>query len=41
MKNAFGITGAAAITNTIFNSTGVRIRSLPITLDKLLTGLTT
>ncbi len=34
-----GITGAAAaIANAIFNATGIRIRSLPITLDKLLAG---
>ena len=34
-----GITGAAAaIANAIFNATGTRIRSLPITLDKLLAG---
>lgn len=34
-----GITGcAAAIANAIFNATGTRIRSLPITLDKVLAG---
>ena len=32
-----GITGAgAAIANAVFNATGVRVRELPITLDKLL-----
>jgi xanthine dehydrogenase YagR molybdenum-binding subunit len=32
-----GITGtAAAIANAVFNATGVRVRDLPITLDKLL-----
>ena len=32
-----GITGvAAAVANAIFNATGRRIRTLPITLDKLL-----
>lgn len=32
-----GITGvAAAIANAVFNATGIRIRELPITLDKLL-----
>jgi xanthine dehydrogenase YagR molybdenum-binding subunit len=32
-----GITGAAAaIANAVFNATGVRIRELPITPDKLL-----
>lgn len=35
-----GITGvAAALANAVFNATGVRIRSLPITLDKVLAGL--
>ena len=34
-----GITGcAAAIANAVFNATGVRVRSLPITLDKVLAG---
>jgi xanthine dehydrogenase YagR molybdenum-binding subunit len=33
-----GITGvAAAIGNAVFNATGVRVRDLPITLDKLMT----
>ncbi len=37
-----GITGAAAaIANAIFNATGIRIRELPITLDKLLSGTRT
>jgi xanthine dehydrogenase YagR molybdenum-binding subunit len=32
-----GITGAAAaIANAVFNATGIRVRSLPITPDKLL-----
>jgi xanthine dehydrogenase YagR molybdenum-binding subunit len=35
-----GIVGtAAAIANAIFHATGVRVRDLPITIDKLL-GLT-
>jgi xanthine dehydrogenase YagR molybdenum-binding subunit len=35
-----GICGApAAIGNAVFNSTGVRVRDFPITLDKLLPGL--
>jgi len=34
---ALGITGAAAaVANAVFNATGVRVRDLPITLDKLL-----
>ncbi|MEJ7658484.1 MAG: molybdopterin cofactor-binding domain-containing protein [Hymenobacter sp.] len=34
-----GITGAvAAVANAIFNATGTRIRSLPLTLDKVLAG---
>ncbi len=34
-----GITGvAAAIANAVFNATGVRVRELPITLDKVLAG---
>jgi xanthine dehydrogenase YagR molybdenum-binding subunit len=34
-----GITGvAAAIANAVYNATGVRVRELPITLDKLLVG---
>jgi xanthine dehydrogenase YagR molybdenum-binding subunit len=34
-----GITGvAAAVANSIYNATGVRVRELPITLDKLLGG---
>jgi xanthine dehydrogenase YagR molybdenum-binding subunit len=33
------ITGtAAAVANAVFNATGVRVRDLPITLDKLLHG---
>jgi xanthine dehydrogenase YagR molybdenum-binding subunit len=35
-----GICGAAAaITNAIYNATGVRIRDYPATLDKVLAGL--
>ncbi|MGV1871858.1 xanthine dehydrogenase family protein molybdopterin-binding subunit [Agrobacterium rosae] len=35
-----GITGVgAAIANAIYNATGVRIRDLPITLDKVMAGL--
>jgi xanthine dehydrogenase YagR molybdenum-binding subunit len=35
-----GITGvAAAIANAIYNATGVRVRELPITLDKVMSGL--
>jgi xanthine dehydrogenase YagR molybdenum-binding subunit len=35
-----GICGSgAAIANAIYNATGVRIRSFPITLDKILRGL--
>ncbi|URW75675.1 xanthine dehydrogenase family protein molybdopterin-binding subunit [Sphingomonas donggukensis] len=35
-----GISGAAAaVANAIYNATGVRVRELPITLDKLLAGL--
>lgn len=46
--NALGIKGvgeigivgaAAAIANAVFNATGVRVRDLPITLDKVLMGL--
>ncbi len=34
-----GITGvAAAIANAVYNATGVRVRDLPITLDKVMTG---
>jgi len=35
-----GITGtAAAVVNAAYSATGVRVRSLPVTLDKLLPGL--
>jgi xanthine dehydrogenase YagR molybdenum-binding subunit len=35
-----GICGSgAAIANAVFNATGVRVRSFPITLDKILTEL--
>ncbi len=46
--NALGIKGvgevgivgvAAAIANAVFNATGVRVRDLPITLDKVIAGL--
>jgi xanthine dehydrogenase YagR molybdenum-binding subunit len=34
-----GITGvAAAIANAVYNATGVRVRELPITLDKVMSG---
>ncbi|MGI8469805.1 MAG: hypothetical protein ACR2N3_15295 [Pyrinomonadaceae bacterium] len=33
---AIGIVGAAAIGNAIFHATGKRVRSLPVTIDKLL-----
>ena len=34
-----GITGvAASIANAVYHATGVRVRDLPITLDKLLSG---
>lgn len=35
-----GICGAAAaITNAIFNATGVRVRDYPATLDKVIAGM--
>jgi xanthine dehydrogenase YagR molybdenum-binding subunit len=35
-----GISGAgAAVANAIYNATGVRVRSYPVTLDKILPGL--
>ena len=35
-----GICGTGtAVANAVFNATGVRVRDLPITLDKLLAGL--
>jgi len=35
-----GITGtAAAVVNAVYAATGVRVRKLPVTLDKVLTGL--
>jgi xanthine dehydrogenase YagR molybdenum-binding subunit len=35
-----GLCGAgAAVTNAIFNATGVRVRDYPATLDKILEGL--
>ena len=35
-----GIVGAAAaIANAVYNATGVRVRDLPLTLDKVLAGL--
>lgn len=46
--NAMGIKGigeigivgtAAAVVNAVFHATGVRVRHLPVTLDKLLSGL--
>lgn len=36
-----GISGAAAaIANAVYNATGARVRDYPVTLDKLLGGLT-
>ncbi|MFL6416903.1 MAG: molybdopterin cofactor-binding domain-containing protein [Bryobacteraceae bacterium] len=36
-----GIVGvAAAVANAIFHATGVRVRDLPITIDKVMSGLT-
>jgi xanthine dehydrogenase YagR molybdenum-binding subunit len=36
-----GITGvAAAVANAVYNATGVRVRDLPITLDKVLAPVT-
>jgi xanthine dehydrogenase YagR molybdenum-binding subunit len=36
-----GITGvAAAIANAVYHATGVRVRDLPITLDKIMAGST-
>jgi xanthine dehydrogenase YagR molybdenum-binding subunit len=35
-----GIVGtAAAVANAVFHATGVRVRDLPVTLDKVLAGL--
>lgn len=35
-----GITGvAAALANAVYNATGVRVRDLPITLDKVIAGM--
>lgn len=35
-----GTTGvAAAIANAVYNATGVRVRELPITLDKVMGGM--
>jgi len=35
-----GIVGsAAAVVNAVYNATGVRVRDLPVTLDKVLDGL--
>jgi xanthine dehydrogenase YagR molybdenum-binding subunit len=35
-----GIVGsAAAVVNAVYNATGVRVRDLPVTLDKVLPGL--
>ena len=31
-----GIVGTAAIANAVYHATGIRVRELPITLDKLL-----
>jgi xanthine dehydrogenase YagR molybdenum-binding subunit len=30
---------AAAVVNTVWHATGVRVRDLPVTLDKVLAGL--
>jgi xanthine dehydrogenase YagR molybdenum-binding subunit len=36
-----GITGVSgAIANAVYHATGVRVRDLPVTLDKLLPGTT-
>ena len=36
-----GIVGsAAAVVNAVYHATGVRVRDLPVTLDKVLAGLT-
>jgi xanthine dehydrogenase YagR molybdenum-binding subunit len=35
-----GITGVgAAVANAVYNATGIRVRDLPITLDKLLSKI--
>ena len=35
-----GITGVgAAVANAVYNATGIRVRDLPVTLDKLMAGL--
>ena len=35
-----GIVGAAAaVVNAVYHATGVRVRDLPVTLDKVLTGM--
>jgi CO/xanthine dehydrogenase Mo-binding subunit len=33
------IPAAAAVVNAVFNATGVRVRELPVTPDKILMGL--
>ena len=36
IQHLIGIVGTAAIANAVYHAAGIRIRDLPITLDKLL-----